>query len=46
MRQGWWRRLMAILRNPIPHRRGSSIARWWEWGGRLYRISARDQETQ
>lgn len=42
MSEPWLQKLRRWLHNPIPRRVETSVAVWWEWGGRTHRLKRKD----
>ena len=43
MSEPLWQRIRRWISQPIPVRRETAIATWWEWGGRGFRLRRKEQ---
>lgn len=41
MHEPWQQKVRAFLANPVPRRKRTTKATWWEWRCRTYRLRPR-----
>ena len=39
MKEPLIQKLRSLLATPVPRRKRTSVATWWEWRGRTYRLT-------